>query len=183
MSRAIVVLLLLTSNLVQAGSTSKRIFVTSTVYSGNIGGKVVANNICQSLATTSGHGGTWEALLGTSAKSIKQILIPYIRVIDLEGNLIFNRKWTGAKGVNIPFADLGAGPFVSMAINLDETGNRHPSGEFWTGAASTGEYASNCSDWTSIAGSGAYGNTNLNTWHSLTNGLCNSTRRFYCIEK
>ncbi|TSC66687.1 MAG: hypothetical protein CEO21_126, partial [Microgenomates group bacterium Gr01-1014_80] len=48
----------------------KRVFETSLTYDGNLGGLAGADSKCQTLADTSGRGGTWKAWLSDSATSV-----------------------------------------------------------------------------------------------------------------
>jgi hypothetical protein len=66
----------------------KRVFVTSTVYTGNLGGSAGADDKCQERADAAGLGGTFKAWLsatgtGNSAfDRLSHASVPYVRVDD-----------------------------------------------------------------------------------------------------
>src|SRR5262249_60557677 len=64
--------------------SGKLVFVSSTTYTGNLGGLSGADAKCQSLATSAGHAGTFKAWLSddvTDAKSrLTHSTMPYVLV-------------------------------------------------------------------------------------------------------
>jgi Protein of unknown function (DUF1554) len=159
-----------------------RVFVTSTLHDGDLGGITGGNAICQNLATAAGLGGTWKAWLSTSSVTARAN-------IQYDDNIRYVRAATGEeiapKGVLVLDND-GATP-LSNSIGLDENGISHLSSS-WTGTNTNGTaFGTNCMDWgDNTGGSGHFGDPNFtdNFW-TLTGGLgaCSSPGfRFYCFE-
>lgn len=160
-----------------------RVFVTSTTYSGNLGGLVGADAKCQERANAANLGGVWKAWLsdGSLSPSVRFIPsnYPYVR---LDGARIAD-NWT----------DLVDGS-LNTYINITEFGTPYNS-EVWSNTKTDGtaKYTTanaTCSNWTSSSNySWAIRGV---SWHSdvtWTDGgdslslACNSSQRFYCFEQ
>jgi len=122
----------------------KRVFVTSTIYDGNLGGLAGADAKCAARAAAAGLSGTYKAWLSSSTTSAASRLthatVPYKRT---DGVTIAN-NWT----------DLTDGA-IAEPISRDEFGHVLSSaGSVWTGTAddgsSKGSFGTNdfCCDWT-----------------------------------
>ncbi len=168
------------------------VFVTSTSYSGNLGGLSGADNKCRELAISAGLQGTYKAWLSytvTSAKSrISHSNYPYVNVI---GETIAN-NWN----------DLTDGS-LDNSINIDETGKRLTANVgAWTGTTSDGSISNvsgindNCNSWTNATNNnGVYGWANhplgaLSVgpgWTSASHVNCAVSDSFplhlYCIQQ
>lgn len=122
-------------------TTGLRVFVTSTVYSGNLGGAAGADAHCQTVADAKALGGTWVAWVSDGQTS------PSTR-ITTQG------PWQNLVGVEV-FKNHANMLTVPESFLLDESG-AHPQ---WLGYASprTGvneeakPTGSDCSGWTSAA--------------------------------
>ena len=166
------------------GLSYYRVFVTSTSYSGNLGGLSGADAKCQARADAVSLGGNWKAWISTNsisaASRLEHSSVPY-KLIN--GELIAN-NWE----------DLTDGA-LSIPIYRTETGAFTGYDEVWTdtftsGASEGGNY--DCTDWTSSAGvwdgrKGFSGNSNR-SWTSYLDlgqslGLCADGRRLYCFEQ
>lgn len=120
---------------------SKRVFVTSTKYTGNLGGLSGADAKCQTKADRVKLGGIWKSWLSDSNTSVSTRLNhsenPYVRL----DNKIVANNWS----------DLTDGELVN-GINIDESGkvivNNMYTGA-WTGTSASGNIQTpNCADWT-----------------------------------
>ena len=167
----------------------KRVFVTSTSYTGNLGGLAGADAKCQARADAAGLGGTWIAILsggGGLADSAARARIPYDwdLLVDVRGRPIVtvDRIWRTANNSSYDFADF------NMPIQITELGT-FSNNLVWTGTSRVGLYRSpTCSNWTSTAGNGAVGWAGDRTegWIEYTSAgsiACTQNRALYCIEE
>ncbi len=177
---AIVVALVVCGTLVApelAQAQQRRVFVTSTMHTGNLGGLAGADAVCAARATL--LGGTWVAWLSTSAIDAKDRLPanggPWVRTGD------------GSK-VADDIADLTDGTLDDEILN-DETGIQPVgSDEVFTGTLANGTRAgTTCADWTSASGAvmATTGDSDEDdaTW-TVDGDLsaCNDTLPIYCFE-
>ncbi|MBI4014614.1 MAG: DUF1554 domain-containing protein [Candidatus Aenigmarchaeota archaeon] len=154
---------------------SKRVFLSSSAYNGNLGGLAGADAKCQGLAEAAGLGGTWVAWLSTSTVDAKDRIpdIRYFRPSD---------KATVATSK----VDLTNGN-INNPINIDEKGAISLSGFVWTGTQATGmKDIRYCEEWTSSDNAknglvGSRSNTD-SKWTKLGYSMCNSFFRVYCFE-
>lgn len=160
--------------------SQKTVFVTSTTYTGNLGGASGADAKCQVQAQAAGLGGTYKAWLSSQSESAASRLthatLPYKL---LNGTLIAN-NWT----------DLANGT-IANTITVTELGTT-VSGRSWTNTTGTGAIYgttvnAHCNNWTDgtsarkgRAGSSSYINSR---WTSDTNINCNVSSRLYCVEQ
>ncbi|MBW2294474.1 MAG: hypothetical protein JRG89_17575 [Deltaproteobacteria bacterium] len=172
-------------------ATRKRVFVTSQIFNGALGGLAGADEKCQILAIAAGRSGSYRAWLSDSTDSPSTTFTrsddPY-RLVD--GTRIAD-DWT----------DLTTNDFLN-AIDLDENGAPAPSTstfcDFVTDWVHTGTLRdgtsngtdNNCSDWTSALGAGAWGRysqTDANWSLSCVGGdlavNCSQMAALYCFEQ
>jgi Protein of unknown function (DUF1554) len=161
----------------------KRVFVTSTTYTGNLGGLAGADAKCQERATAAGLSGTFKAWLSaagtgnSAAERLTPATVPYVRV-------------DGAQ-VAANFTDLVDG-LLAAPISLDEFGAPFVLNTVWTGTRPDGSSAPDtCASWTDdsfpsinqgeIGRPGATGAT----WTSGETRGCGGVilRPIYCIEQ
>ena len=164
----------------------KRVFVTSTVSDGNLGGIAGADATCNALATAAGLPGSFFAWLGDAttapASRFTQAPVPY-ELVD-------------GTAVAVSWADLVDGSLANH-VSLDENGASAFGLQTWTGVLADGTALSpgfptvaSCNGWTSSSAAhfGGYGNT------SATNGFwthfasspttsCDVARRHYCFQQ
>lgn len=153
----------------------KKVFITSTPTTGNLGGLAGADATCQAEANAQMLGGTYKAWLSTST----------VNAID---RLISDGPWVRVDGVKVADnkTDLTDGE-IFTTISVDAAGNYLSGDAVWTGTDSTGiKMADTCGDW-SLGGflnfghQGAYFSvTNVWTDHQFIQ--CSNMRRFYCFE-
>jgi len=162
----------------------KRVFVTSTTYTGNLGGDGGADSKCQTRADAAGLGGTWKAWLSTCGVSAASRLNHY----DGEYRLV-----DGITRVADNWADLTDGT-LDNAINKTEA-NQIVTGHAWTNTQPSGnKQATNptyvCNNW-AIADAVFYGKTGQVgasdsywsiDWYDSGFG-CNAQLRLYCFEQ
>jgi hypothetical protein len=140
-------------------ATHMVVFVSSAIYSGNMGGFAGADAKCQSLANAASLGATFRAFLSddtnSAASRLTHASVPY-QLVD--GSVIAN-NWTG----------LTSGTLLHT-INLTETGGSPPQGTTgcgpptaWTDSQPSGApfVVANfhCSSWTSTTGGSVWGFT------------------------
>ena len=159
-------------------SYAKQVFVTSTVYSGDLGGLAGADEKCQQRAVAAGLPGTFRAWLsdGTTSASARltHSTLPYVRVDGVQ--------------VADNWADLTDGG-LGAAIVVDELGVdiQMNDSEVWTATSSNGNYFGfSCANW--ATGSSGYGHVGLAhvvdaTWSETYYMWCYETNRLYCLEQ
>ena len=152
---------------------ARRVFVTSSLYSGNLGGLSGADSICQTHARQAGFAGVFLAWLSTddsspSARFIKSS-VPY-EMVD-------------GTAIAMDWADLVDGSLES-AVYLTETGDTAPQGVHpcmpmdaivvWTGTAANGTSSgTTCSNWEG-SGDASWGRSSDvgQSWTAFCSGPC-----------
>jgi len=162
-----------------------RVFITSTPYTGNLGGLTGADSKCQEKADVANLGGQWKAWLSDSQTSAASRLIhsdyQYIRI---DGIVVAN-NW----------ADLTDGS-LQNTITIDETGNLKTTyTAAWTNTQTDGssyysDYGKSCNNWTA----GYWGPSAILGFASHIDGLwtigfgpstttCQNMGSLYCFEQ
>ena len=166
-------------------SINKRVFATSTLQTGNMGGLAGADAKCQARAAAAGLSGTYKAWLsdGTGSPSTRftRSTTPY----ELVNGVKIANNWT----------DLVDGTLLA-AINVTESGGVPPAGDVacttghaWTNTNTDGTQANaiySCTNWTSTAGGSTWGlfNQASGQWTSYcSGGLCSWNMTMYCFEQ
>jgi hypothetical protein len=160
----------------------RRIFVTSTVHTGNLGGLAGADAICQTRANAGGLTGTYRAWLSSGASAATNRIHHY-------GGVYFRIGVNGPMRVASNWADLANG-LDNVAIATDEFGVSAGSSAYaWTGTNADGTVdtsTTRCSDWTSADGNqtGLRGWTSagVSDWTSNGSAACSASLRLYCVE-
>lgn len=173
------------------GGCARYVFVTSTMYSGNLGGLTGADALCQARATAAGLPGTYRAWLSASngspstrfTRSAGRYVLP-------DGSIVAN-DWAdltdGEIQRNIDRTEFnGAAPIGNTACAGG--GEMHRTAWSATSASGTSQCGgSNCSDWTSTSGSACWGwvnNTNNQAWSSwCSGGSCGWLSPLYCFQQ
>ena len=161
-----------------ATMASATVFVSSSLYAGDLGGLAGADNKCQQLASTAGLSGTYKAWLSdnnTSAASrLVHATVPY-KMVD--GTVIAN-DWS----------DLTDGT-IAAAIGKTETGGVSGTGIIWTNTNSNGTIngTNSCLNWTdtSSLNSGRWGSTSQTDtqWTGKSLQACGSPKALYCFQQ
>jgi hypothetical protein len=157
-------------------SVRKRVFLTSTTFTGALGGLTGADQRCQTAATAGNKGGTWIALLGTSSTSAISRVTGVGPWFQEQSNGTFERTYN-----NVSNLQTGA----LALLNTDEQGRTLSSAgvlRFWSGMNASGATAfDTCSGWTTESTSGAFGvGTALGGFQATS---CFNAYRLLCIEQ
>lgn len=160
--------------------TRRRVFITSTRHSGNLGGLAGADALCQERADAVGLGGRFGAYMrddDTGLGRLERSPFPYVR---LDGVVVAD-----------DFSDLRDGS-IKAPLNVDENG-KTVSGKAWIGLVDVLGGASNsCNNWRSTdtdclrsnicGGAGQSSEVNTN-WDGYYIYNCNRSYRLYCVEQ
>ncbi|MDO8498294.1 MAG: DUF1554 domain-containing protein [bacterium] len=167
---------------------SKRVFVTSTTYNGNLGGLSGADAKCQERANVAGLTGTYKAWLSDSQTSAAYRLNHFGGPYILLNRLVIANNW----------ADLTDNSIINP-IRIDETGIALvdyglSNNKVITGTNVNGDIFNiygTCSNWSTITppdneagniGGGSY--TSINSqWTQGLSFPCSSTGHLYCFEQ
>jgi hypothetical protein len=169
---------------------TKKVFVTSALYNGNLGGLAGADAKCQALADAAALGGNYKAWLSDSTGSpstrFTQSTVPYVLV---DGSQVAD-NW----------ADLVDGS-LDHAISLTETGGAStgdtippganffcgPTGTPWTATSASGAAnGSSCSNWSSTSGGSSWGqaSSTSGSWSSYCGGgSCAWLAPLFCFQQ
>jgi hypothetical protein len=159
------------------GGSGHVLFVSSTLYNGDLGGLTGADAKCQARATAASLGGTWKAILSTSSVDAKDHINVTGEVRNTQGTKLSDNE-----------PDLFDGALDSI-VQYDEFGSSNGL-NVWTGTQSDGTLSlsdSTCDDWSSSSGgeNGTYGDSTSTFWlDSGTSTGCNigNLRPIYCID-
>jgi hypothetical protein len=174
---------------------ARRIFVSSTIMNGNLGGLAGADATCASLASQAGLPGTFKAWLSSSTVNVADRMTHsngiYYRADGSGGRVVMATSWSA----------LVAGS-ITAAVATDERGVVRGNNYVWTGTNEAGVASGPwCDDWTSSspsvsgrvgfssAGSldnGGLANGGWTDWFgttSVSQDNCDNTLRLYCVEQ
>jgi hypothetical protein len=170
-------------------SGGARVFVTSAMFAGDLGGIAGADQSCTSAAAAAGIGGTWNAWLSDSTTSALNHIYKTpgpAGYVLLSGATVAN-DWSSLVSKITP---------LQHPIDVTETGTTVTSGfEVWTGTDLTGispqGYCASPGkgDWASFSNAAAtpfVGLTNSTspTWTDVYMQYCDrTTERLYCFER
>jgi hypothetical protein len=160
--------------------TARRVFVTSTQYSGNLGGLAGADTICQTRADAAALDGAFKAYLVTESSGLERLDQPDAPFVRLDGVKVAD-DWS----------DLSD---ESLDAPIDRDEFRQPAGyNAWTGLRDVdGGGVSSCDNWSSAAGGclqsgpcGAAGEIAMTGehWDGYYIFDCNQEFRLYCVEQ
>lgn len=185
----------------------KRVFITSTTYTGDLktagsnvslgsatSGLHGADKICQSRARVANLSGTWKAWLSDTATSVNSRFNRYNGSYITLGNQIIARNWTDlitAKQDGSTYGSYLLNSIVSTELNTNAGAqpvwtNTYPQN---AGITSNDYHNENCGNWTlglqSYLGTGWKGTSGNNNfrWTYDTTQLCNTHARLYCFEQ
>ncbi|MBI2613176.1 MAG: DUF1554 domain-containing protein [Candidatus Levybacteria bacterium] len=166
---------------------AKRVFVTSTVYNGNLGGLAGADAKCQTKANDAILGGTWKAWLSDSTNSPAQSLPPRPFTHSTSPYKLVNGTLV-ANDWNDLITDK-SGNYLTNPIRRDESGINIADSVVWTGTNVSGNpvNSNNCSNWTS--GSSSLSSVRGQNWQisqlwtSSAGTFCDVALHLYCFEQ
>lgn len=164
--------------------TYKTVFVTSSVYDGDLGGPEGADSICQTEARSGG--------LILAGKIFKAwISNGLAKDLTMRGR-VFTRSslpYQRVDGVKVAdnYADLVDGS-LSAPINLHPDGSAPVGNAVWTGLYATGFFHFDACDGWNARTSALKGNIGVTTsssqlWSDRTSFTCDNFARLYCIEQ
>ncbi|HVH47203.1 MAG TPA: DUF1554 domain-containing protein [Labilithrix sp.] len=149
-------------------STPLRVFVTSTLYNGNLGGLSGADASCTTVAQKAGVSGKWVAFLaGSSTQAIDRV----------KGD----GPWYLMDRKTLAFANRSALTIDPRALDQDESGQEYAPAYVWTG---TNPYypSTNCTDWTTTSGTGTYVYSE-SIYTNITDDPCTTLHSLICFEQ
>ncbi len=174
--------------------SSKRVFVTAELYTGNLGGLAGADAKCQAAATGAGLSGTYKAWLSSTTESAGARLTHHTGAYVLTTGTVVANSWT----------DLTDNNLIS-GINRTQTGALSTAtagfmcglrSVTWTGTYANGNAAGAqflCSNWTTTTGDSGGGSwwgnadaTSTNwSWACYYGGTsaCAQQAALYCLEQ
>ena len=169
-------------------SDDKRIFVSSALYTGNLGGLTGADSKCQTLADAAGLCGKFKAWLSDPTGDAVD------RLTHATGNYVLVSGQIVASG----WSGLTSGT-LQHAINVTEKNGAAPNGTVrcganpdvpvWTGSVVAGTTIvmnGSCDNWTG-SGGGIFGNGDAtnSAWTAMCQllSVCASTAALYCVEQ
>jgi hypothetical protein len=155
---------------------AKRVFLTSTLYDGKLGGLSGADLKCQLKADSLNLGGSFKAWLSDSKTAASSRLTNWNGPYKTMDGIEIAENWT----------DLTDG-VLKAPINIDEFGYKI-SWDAWTNTDEKGESlgSEDCIGWTSnISYIGKVGSSSFVDlrWTNNSSSTCNYTRRLYCLEQ
>lgn len=166
------------------GLHAKRVFISSQIYNGNLGGLVGADNKCQTLADSANLGGSWKAWVSDSTTSVSSRMnqsgLPYILV---DGTSKIADNWFSLVDGSLDNPILLSETNQVLGLNLRVWTNTAPSGNIYSSAAN-----STCTDWTSAvpsrnSRSGINSSNTSGEWTNSQNRSCNDHEHLYCFEQ
>lgn len=168
------------------GGYGRTVFVSSVMFTGDLGGLLGADAECQALAVAAGLPGTYMAWLSTAVESPSTRMTPspdpYVRVDGVEVAPNWAGLVDGTLDVPINLTELG-GP--APIGNTSCAGGGFPT--VWSATSANGSSAGTaCANWTSTAGSGLWGQANATdgTWTSwCSGGVCDWLSPIYCVQQ
>jgi hypothetical protein len=172
---------------IDTAPTQRVVFVSSSLYSGNLGGFAGADASCQQLAIAAGLDGTFKAWLSDATTLARDRMTHSTLPYALVTGTVVAQDWTG----------LTSGTLLHP-INRNEAGGLPPTGSIscapfvWTGTWADGTHVLNdCSSWTSSAmsgggdgGSWTASDGSWSYWGCVdTQRLCAGTAALYCVQQ
>lgn len=155
---------------------TRRVFVSSIKYNGNMGGVEGADLRCATLALNAQLGGQWMAWISeipdvSPSVRFKKSNAPYVLI--------------NGKVVADNWADLTDGSLKS-AITLTETGVVSAT-QVWTSTTANGSIkgTEDCNGWLSTNAKGVQGSSGsiISTWSDLLLSSCGNFAALYCVEQ
>jgi hypothetical protein len=159
---------------------ARRVFVSASTFTGNLGGHAGADGTCQDTANAAGLGGVWMAWISDFASSPSQRFNRANYEYALLDGTVVAGDWTV----------LTSG---TLAHGIDENEHGQAVGggttEVWTATRTNGSlFANGCNGFTSssshapVVEVGVSGNTD-STWTEVYLQFCSRTDHLYCFEQ
>jgi hypothetical protein len=166
-----------------SGQPSKRVFVTSDLGNGNMGGAAGADGRCQAAAGRAGLGGTWTAWLSSDGVNAVDRLTsdgPYVLV---DGRRVAIDKVQLVSGnLEVPINIMENGETAAGVLNV------------WTGTRSNGTLFADCNGWSTtnviVFGTAGLVDRSKDGFWTDDRGIvqgagwgCQTDMRLYCFER
>lgn len=164
----------------------RRVFVTSAVFSGDLGGRAGADAKCQAAAESAGAPGVFRAWLSTDSTSpadaFVQSGVPYTRFDGVQVAANWKDLIDGTLSAPISVSELGGLPAVGSHACFPQDALAA-----WTGTSATGVslMTGTCDNWSTTAGEatlGRVGDPSM-AWSSFCPTPCASLAALYCLEQ
>ena len=164
----------------------RRVFVTSAVFTGDLGGRAGADAKCQAAAKSASAPGTFRAWLSTNngspADDFVKSAVPYVRLDDVQVAADWQDLVDGTLEAPIIVSELGGPPAASTHVCIPQ--------DAWgawtsTDAAGLPSMKGTCSDWSITDGDatlGRVGDASL-AWSFFCVTPCSSKASLYCVEQ
>jgi hypothetical protein len=178
---------------------SKLVFVSSAVYTGDLGGLSGADAKCQGLATAAGLRGTYRAWLSDGFATVADRLCHSMSSYVLVTGALVAANWTELVSGNLShYIDVTekGDPLSLDCSSIDLCPCGGTGGMVWTGTAADGtlcDAALDCQNWTSsISPNAAWGEADpgdaaaTSNWTTSCNGGppgCSAEASIYCFEQ
>lgn len=159
------------------GPTPLRVFATSTLHDGDLGGTAGADVICNDRAAAGGLDGVWRAWLSVGG----------IDVLDRLATAVVPYERTDGVRIADDFAGFASATHL-VPIDRDEFGQPITTDvATWTATNPDGQASGeDCQRWTTNAATqdGIGGNASRSDpgWSAGNGGACPEARRLYCVE-
>lgn len=172
--------------------SSVRIFITSTSYTGDLGGLSGADAKCQTQANAAGLGGTWKAILSSTTVDARTRLgVRKKPIFDIWGRLIWNPLSPAPQVANGNSTGTDFYQSVNSTVNVTELGTTM-SVYTWVGTNGDGLKISTsatnhfCNNWVSANSTHSaymgYSELRNGGWIAHTASGCQYARNLYCLE-
>jgi hypothetical protein len=173
-----------------------RVFVTSQLYTGDLGGLAGADAKCQALADAASLGGTYKAWLSSSTVDARDRLTHFGKPYVLVDGSVVASDWDEFASLHhqrpIDLTETGeAAPIVpAIGVPLVYTGSSWDgtlyTWPYYYGGTHVGDFHDTCDDWLSTTALGTAGQAHLAAWGSWTSGSappCWRVASLYCLEQ
>ncbi|OGH14566.1 MAG: hypothetical protein A3H50_01410 [Candidatus Levybacteria bacterium RIFCSPLOWO2_02_FULL_37_10] len=158
--------------------SAKRVFITSTIYNGNLGGLAGADVKCQERVTAAGLGGSWKAWLSDDSISAGSRLTHNSGSYELINGSKIADSWEDLTDFSL-----------DAPINISELNTTVNNPWVWTNTFGDGTIRqinnSSCINWSSTSSGGSTGDSSRTDggWSDFGAIVCSSSRPLYCFEQ
>lgn len=155
----------------------KTVFITSAVYTGNLGGIAGADAKCQARADAASLGGAYKAWISDNSGTPETNHTHNPSRYQLVNGTTIANNWD----------DLTDGSLLH-SINLDENSNVRNGATVWTDTTQQGIIISSsdsCNNWSGVSGNGETGFSTYSDgrWTDYAQRSCSPSYRLYCFQQ
>jgi cysteine-rich repeat protein len=164
----------------------RRVFVTSTVFTGDLGGLAGADAKCQAAAESVGLPGVFKAWLSADGLAPETTFfhseVPYVRVDDVEVAADWQDLVDGQLNASMGVSETGGAP--GLGVHPCEPSDTRIA---WTNTQEKGTAfeAAPCNNWTDVAGTALAGGAGFSSfaWTQSCSPGCADQAALYCFEQ